>query len=100
MEGRPRYLVWRESCIVPKVVRVSSFTSWGVFAEKKIEDLSVLIFCPDASSYLWRIFLTSQHSLLEVLQKRILSSAKKRWVILGQPLQTERPLMSRFLAAS
>ena len=81
MEGRPRYLVWRKSCIVPKMVRVSSFISQDEFGEKKIEDLFVLIFCPDASLYLCRIFLSSRQSLLEALQKRILSSAKKRWVM-------------------
>ena len=88
-DGRPKYLVCLKSCMGPRMAKISSLTSWGVFGLKNTKDLSVLIFWPDASSYFWKIcfnfLLSSAFSLL----KRMLSSAKKRWVILGQPLQIE-----------
>ena len=63
--------------------------SWDVLGLKKIEDLSMLIFYPEASSYFWRIFFSTRLSSTLALQKRILSSAKRRWVTLGQPLQMD-----------
>ena len=50
MEGRPRYFECLESCIGPRMFRISSLSSWEVFELKKIEDLSVLIFCLEADS--------------------------------------------------
>ena len=44
IEGRPRYLLCRESYIGPKIFRVSFFFSSSILALKKTEDLSVLIF--------------------------------------------------------
>ena len=100
MEGSPRYLLCRESCIGPRMSRMLSFKSWGVFGLKKTEDLLVLIFYPEASSYLLRILTSAWHSWTFALQNKRLSSAKKRWVIKGQPLQMEIPFICWFLAAS
>ena len=46
MEGRPRYFECLESCIGPRMFKISSLRSWEVFQLKKIKDLSVLIFLP------------------------------------------------------
>ena len=43
-DGRPKYLVCLESCIRPRVSKISSLTSWEVLGLKKMEDFSVLIF--------------------------------------------------------
>ena len=50
-DGRPRYLVCLESFIGPKMEKIASFVFWRVFGLKNIEDLSVFIFWPEASSY-------------------------------------------------
>ena len=39
-------------CIGPRVFKTFSLILWGVFGLKKTNDLSVLIFCPEAASYL------------------------------------------------
>ena len=99
-DGRPRYLECFESCIGPKMEEIASFKSWWVFGLKNTEDLSVLIFWSEASSYLWKIYLSSWHSSVFALQNRMLSSAKKRWVMLGQFWEIEMPVRRWFLAAS
>ena len=99
IEGRPKYLPCLESCIGIKYSKTSFFFSSSVLALKKTEDLSVLIFWPKASSYRRRISINCWHSWLLGLQKNKLSSAKKRWVILGQPLQMDKPLINWFLIA-
>ena len=43
-DGRPRYLVCLESCIRPRVAKISSLDSCAILGLKKIEDLSMLIF--------------------------------------------------------
>ena len=91
-EGSPKYLVCFESCIGPKILKISFLISWLVFGLKNIEDLSMLIFWPEASSYLWRMDFNTWHSTGVALQKRMLSSAKKRWVTLGQPQAIEIPV--------
>ena len=91
-DGSPKYLVCFECCIGPKMLKISSLISWRVFGLKNTEYLSVLIFWPEASSYLRRISFNSWHSSGFALQKRILSSAKKRWVTLGQPRAIEIPV--------
>ena len=83
IEGRPRYLLCRESCISPKIFRVSFFFSSVVLAQKKTEDLSVLIFWPEATSYKWKISTNCWHSRLLDFQKSRLSFAKKRCVSIG-----------------
>ena len=49
-EGRPRYFLCRESCIEPRMLRISSLVAEEVFGLKKTEDLLGLIFLPDAAS--------------------------------------------------
>ena len=44
IEGRPRYLLYHESYIGPRISKVSTFFSIGVLALKKTDDLFVLIF--------------------------------------------------------
>ena len=79
IEGRLRYLLCRESCITPRMSNVSIFFSLGVLALEKIQDLSVLIFWPQAASYNRRISIRCQHSWLLTLQnKKRRSSAKKK----------------------
>ena len=99
IEGRPKYLPCLESCIGIKYSKTSFFFSSSVLVLKKTEDLSVLIFWPKASSYRQRISINCWHSWLLALQKSKLSSAKKRWVILGQPLQMDKSLINWFLTA-
>ena len=81
IEGRLRYLLCRESCITPRMSNVSIFFSLGVLALEKIQDLSVLIFWPQAASYNRRISIRCQHSWLLTLQnkKRRSSAKKKKW---------------------
>ena len=98
-EGRPKYLPHLESCIGAKYTITSFFFSSSVLALKKTKDLSILIFWPEASSYRRRISISCWHSWLLALQKSRLSSTKKRWVILGQPLQMDKPLINWFLTA-
>ena len=69
----------------------------AVLGLKKIEDLSVFTFYLEASSYSIKVDLSKWHSSNDALQKRMLSSAKKRWVTFGQPLAMEMPVMSLFL---
>ena len=99
-DGRPRYFMCLESCIGPRVAKISSLASCVVLGLKKTEDLSVLIFWPEASSYFWRICFYSWLSPALALQKRMLSFAKKMWVTLGQPLQIKMSVKSWFQAAS
>ena len=71
-----------------------------MFGLKNIEDLSVLIFWLEASSYLQRINFNFWYSSGFALQKIILSSAKKKWVTIGQPHAIEIPVKFWFQAAS
>ena len=98
-DGRPKYFVCLVSYIGPRLVKISSLASWDVLGLKKIEDLSVLIFCPEKSSYCWRIFFNTWLSFTLALQKRIMTSAKRRWVTLGQPLQMDIPVKNWFRIA-
>ena len=98
-EGRPRYLVSLEFCIGPRILKISSLVAWAVLGLKKMEDLSVFTFYPEASSYSIKIDLSMWHSSNDALQKSMLSSTKRRWVTFGQPLVMEMPVMSLFLAA-
>ena len=77
MEGNPKYLLYRESCIGPRMFRMLSLNSWGVFGLKNTEDLSVLIFCPEASSYLLSILTSAWHSCSFALQNKRLSRRKR-----------------------
>ena len=61
-DRRPRYLMCLESCMGPKMLKISCLVSWVVLGLKSTDDLLVLIFYPDASSYLWRIVLSAWHS--------------------------------------
>lgn len=99
-DGRPTYLVCLESCMGPRMAKISSLTAWVVLGLKNTGDLSVLIFWPEASSYFWWICFSSWHSSVFSLLKRILSSANKRWVTLGQPLQIDMPVKCWFWATS
>ena len=99
-DGRPKYLECFEPCMGPRMAKIFSLTDWGIFGLKNIEDFSMLIFWPNASSYVWRICFNFWLSLAFALLKRMLSSAKKRWVILGQPLQIEMLIHCWFRAAS
>ena len=49
-EGRPRYLVCLVFYIGPRILKTSSLASWAILGLKKIEDLYVLTFWPEASS--------------------------------------------------
>ena len=45
------------------------------------------------------MLINSMHSEVFALQNSKLSSVKKRWVIVGQPLQMDMPLSDWYLAA-
>ena len=99
-DGSPRYLVCLDSFIGPNMEKIASFVFWWEFGLKNTEDLSMLIFWPKASLYFWRICLSSWDSSSFTLQKIMLSSAKRKWVILEQLLQMEMPVRRWFPAPS
>ena len=55
--GQPQILTMPRSCIGPRMSRVLSFKSWGVFGLKNTEDLSMLIF------WAWGFFTSMEDQL-------------------------------------
>jgi hypothetical protein len=55
--------------------------------------LEMFNICPEATSYLSRIFKSRHHSTELALQKKGLSSAKKRWLNLWSFLKVGTPVI-------
>ena len=68
IEGRPSYFFCRVSCIGLNISNTSHLLSSGVLLLKKTEDLSALIFWPEAALYSWRISIRFWHSWRFALQ--------------------------------
>ena len=83
----------------PKATFISCLVSLGVHLLKNKAVLFLLTFCPDASSYIFKISNTLSHSSIVALQKRRLSYAKSRWVSLGPLLHCEKPCISLLFSA-
>lgn len=58
-----------------------------------MDDLAVFIIWPDTISYLRRILLSAAQLLASVYRKNIVSSALRRWLILGDPVATLIPVV-------
>lgn len=99
IEGRPRYFKCLESCIGPRMSRITFFVSWVVLRLKKTDDLSVFIFWLDAASYLVKISVSLWHSWLLALQNSKLSLAKNKWLTWGHLWLMEMPFSSLFREA-
>ena len=81
--GIPRYVPIPLSFWIPSVSLICCLTVALILLPKSIEDFSKLIHWPDACPYFLTTFITSSHSRGPVLQKKSLSSAKRRWDIEG-----------------
>ena len=97
--GNPRYFPCPPSFAIPRASLTNTFVSSGVLEEKVTEDLSVLIFCPEANSYSLRILMRAVQLAGEVRQKNIVSSAKSKWFTLGLPRATRIPFKVPSLSA-
>lgn len=67
------------------------FTSLDVFEEKVIADFPRLMHWPDAPSYTVKMRFNASQLDTFVLVKNIVSSAKSKWLIGGQPHATLIP---------
>ena len=96
--GKPRYIPMPPSEEKPRTSFISFFRANSTLFPKNIEDFDALSRCPDAFPYISRMSMISLHWLNSALQKKRLSSANRRWEILGLALATRRP--SIFFSAS
>ena len=90
--GSPRYFPIPPSFWIERASLTAVFRATGACLEKLIEDFSVLIDCPEASSYRFNNRHRASPLSLLARRKNIVSSAKRRWLRRGHPRATRTPL--------
>lgn len=90
-EGTPRYLPKSDVIGMPTRPANSSALSLQTLLEKKILDLSLLIFCPENLQNLSRQSMTARICSSSASAKSAMSSAKKRWEMLDPFLEALIP---------
>lgn len=78
VSGKPKHFPMPPSLCMPREFLTLALIIYGVLAEKVTVDLSKLMLCPELFSYLFRMFFRALQFFTSVLQKSIVSSAKRR----------------------
>ena len=78
---------------IPSVSLICCLTFASILLPKSKEDFSKLIHCHDACPYFLTTFIISSHSRGSALQKKRLSSAKRRWDTKGRTRVTRIPVI-------
>ena len=97
--GIPKYELIPPSFCIPRVSLICCLTFAGTLLPKSNEDLLKLMRWPDVFSYFLTTFITSSHSWSSALQKKRLSSAKRRWDTEGQVRATCIPVIFPWFSA-
>ena len=95
----PRYVPIPPSFWILSVFLICCLTVPLILLPKSIEDFSKLIRWPDACPYFLTTFNTSSHSWDSNLQKKWLSSAKRRWDTKGHVCVTRIPVIFLWFSA-
>ena len=89
--GSPRYLPTPPSFVMLSFAFTACFRVPSVLFEKVIDDLSTLIYCPEAFSYRVRSAWSDALLSCEAFTKNMVSSANKKWLSRGLPRATLIP---------
>ena len=93
LDGRPKYFSFIVSFVICNSCITSSLCWLLVFLLNSTVDLSLLIICPEQSSYKWSIPCKCKAFSLFARMKIRESSANKRWEMLGALGQILTPLI-------
>lgn len=88
----PRYLRFFGESLKLRIDLISRLISMGVDLLKWMEDLVLLTFWPDHSEYFSKQWWKELAFEVDALLKRMRSSAKRRWVMMGPLLPSLIPL--------
>ena len=97
--GIPRYVPCPPSFWIPSVSLICCLTFALILLPKSKEDFSKLIDYPDACLYFLATFITSLHPRDSAVQKKRLSSAKRRWDTEGHARVTRIPVIFLWFSA-